>query len=231
MKGRTIFSDRSWLDKKLRMGAGRDPPQIGKPKNKVLSPDRSGVASSGRRSSLSHHLLTHPNWRGAAETLVLLMAVFTVWAHTSWSATIIPADRSRTLWMVLPVMLLGLFMNAALPEAFAGSAWLFVVPLLMINLGRTVWTILSARKAGLYHEHYIRVLIWFVIVTPLWIAGALASPEARLAWWAGAAGVEIVSTSFGHPEPGRRLVNSSPPQPRMRTGRAYMQKPSEQHAG
>lgn len=64
-------------------------------------------------SQLSRHLLTYLSWRGAAETLVMLLAIFAVWFTTSWSATMIRADRSRTRWLVLGVMLLGLFMNAA----------------------------------------------------------------------------------------------------------------------
>jgi hypothetical protein len=38
-------------------------------------------------SQLSDHLLTHLNWLGAAETAVLLVAVFSVWAYTSFEAT------------------------------------------------------------------------------------------------------------------------------------------------
>lgn len=66
-------------------------------------------------SQLSHHLLEHLSWRGTLETLVLLVAVFTVWFTTSWAATIIPVAQSRTRWMVLAVMLLGLFRWCAYP--------------------------------------------------------------------------------------------------------------------
>ncbi len=61
-------------------------------------------------SQLSHHLLHGFSWRGAAETLVMLVAILPVWSYTSWAATMIRADRSRTRWMVLTVMLVGLFM-------------------------------------------------------------------------------------------------------------------------
>src|SRR5436190_9827653 len=61
-------------------------------------------------SQLSHHLLEHLSWRGAVETLVLLRAVFAVWFTTSWSATMIPVNQPRTQWMLLAVMVLGLFM-------------------------------------------------------------------------------------------------------------------------
>jgi low temperature requirement protein LtrA len=156
-------------------------------------------------SQLSRHLLAHLSWRGAAETLVLLLAVLTVWTYTSWAATMIPVVRSSTRRMVLAVMLLGLFMNAALARAFTTSGpWAFVVPLLLIHLGRTAWTIASATDA-VYREHYVRVLIWFLATTPLWIAGAAANAEARVLWWALAAGIELTGTWLAHPIPGRRL--------------------------
>jgi low temperature requirement protein LtrA len=110
-------------------------------------------------SQLSHHWLEHMTWRGAAEALVLLLPVLAAWSYTSWAATLIPANQSATLWMMLSVMALGLFMNASLTQAFTGSGWLFVVPFLVTQLGRTVWTIANAPDA-LYREHFIRVLVW-----------------------------------------------------------------------
>jgi hypothetical protein len=56
-------------------------------------------------SQLSHHLLEHLSWRGAAETLVLLIAVFGIWSGTSFEATLLNIGRSPTQWMLLAVML------------------------------------------------------------------------------------------------------------------------------
>lgn len=125
-------------------------------------------------SQLSHHLLTHLSWRGAAEALVMLLAIFAVWFSTSWTATMIRADQSRTRWLVLGVMLLGLFMNASVTRAFSTSGWAFVVPLLLIQLGRAVWTFVNSPDA-LFRDHYFRVLLWLSATTPLWIAGAAVS--------------------------------------------------------
>jgi low temperature requirement protein LtrA len=155
-------------------------------------------------SQLSHHLLTRLSWRGAAETLVMLLAIFAVWFTTSWSATMIRADQSRTRWLVLAVMLLGLFMNASATRAFTTSGWAFVLPLLLIQLGRTVWTFVSSTDAVL-REHYFRTLLWVVATAPLWIAGAAMSPETRLMWWALAAGIDQIGRWLAHPIPGRRL--------------------------
>jgi low temperature requirement protein LtrA len=123
-------------------------------------------------SQLSQHLLTHLSWRGAAETAVMLLAVFAIWFTTSWSATLVRVDQSRTRWLVLAVMLMGLFMNASVTRAFTTSGWAFIIPLLLIQLGRTVWTLLNSTDAVL-REHYLRTLIWVIATTPLWIAARL----------------------------------------------------------
>ena len=155
-------------------------------------------------SQLSHHLLTHLSWRGVAETLVMALAIFAVWFSTSWSATLIPVDQSRTRWLVFAVMLVGLFMNAAVTRAFTKSGWAFVIPLLMIQLGRAVWALVNSTDA-LFREHYTRTLLWLIATTPLWIAGAAVQPEARVLWWALAASIDQLGRWLAHPVPGRRL--------------------------
>jgi low temperature requirement protein LtrA len=161
-------------------------------------------------SQLSHHLAKHLSWRGAAEVMVMLVAVFTMWSYTSWAAIMISASRPKTRWMILLVMLLGLFMNAAVTKAFTTSGWAFVSPLLLIQFGRTLWTIANA-PSMLYRDHYIRVLVWFVVTLPLWIAGAAATPEDRLLWWAPAAVIELIGTMLAHPLPWRRLQSEGVP--------------------
>jgi low temperature requirement protein LtrA len=95
-------------------------------------------------SQLSHHLLDHLSWRGAAETLVMPIAVFGVWSGTSFEATLLNVGRSQAQWMLLAVMLVGLFMNAAIENAFETGGWAFVVPLLLIQAGRSIMMIVTA---------------------------------------------------------------------------------------
>jgi low temperature requirement protein LtrA len=161
-------------------------------------------------SQLSHYLLDHLSWRGAAETLVMLLAIFGAWFTTSWSATIVRADQSRTRWLILTVMLLGLFMNASVTVAFATSGWAFVIPLLLIQLGRAVWTFVNSTDT-VFRDHYFRVLLWLIATTPLWIAGAAVRPEARVVWWALAAGLDTIGRWLAHPIPGRRLQSENVP--------------------
>ncbi|WP_086667979.1 low temperature requirement protein A [Lentzea kentuckyensis] len=153
---------------------------------------------------LSHQLLAHPTWTGAAQTLVLYLAVFAAWAYTTWAVTLVPAENPRTRRMLLAVMLAGLFMNAAIPRAFDDAGWIFVATYLLIHLGPTVW-LLTVGLDPVNQEHFRRVLVWFAVASPLWLIGASADGNARLAWWAGAIVVELVGTLTAHPFPGRRL--------------------------
>ncbi|MFE7930770.1 low temperature requirement protein A [Streptomyces sp. NPDC057456] len=53
---------------------------------------------------LSHRLLVHPTWTGAAQALVLHLAVYAAWAYTTWAVTLVPAENPRTRRMLLAVM-------------------------------------------------------------------------------------------------------------------------------
>ena len=153
---------------------------------------------------LSHQLLAHPTWTGAAQAVVLYLAVYAAWAYTTWAVTLVPAEDSRTRRMLLAVMLAGLFMNAAIPRAFDEAGWIFVATYLLIHLGPAVW-LLTVGLDPVNQEHFRRVLVWFVVASPLWLVGASADGGARLAWWAGATSVELLGTLTAHPFPGRRL--------------------------
>ena len=166
-------------------------------------------------SQLSHHLLDELSWRGAAETLVLLIAVFGVWSGTSFEATLLNIGRSHAQWTVLAVMLAGLFMNAAIAHAFDTGGWAFVVPLLVIQAGRSILMVVVAPTRTL-REHYARLLCWILATAPLWITGAVVQAEVRLLWWAGAAVIDLAGTWLAHPVPGRALHSENVEQDRTR---------------
>ncbi|MFC9735760.1 low temperature requirement protein A [Streptomyces roseolus] len=153
-------------------------------------------------SQLAHHLVEHLTWRGAAETGVLLIAVFGTWAFTSFEATLLDIDRPRTRFTVITVMGLGLFMNAAISRAFAGNAWMFVVPLLIIMVGVQALAAFTGPSPA-FRRHYQRGLVWTAGSAPLWVVGATQSPEPRLWWWGAAALIDVTGTWLAHPLPGR----------------------------
>ncbi|WP_203906682.1 low temperature requirement protein A [Rhizocola hellebori] len=159
-------------------------------------------------SQLSHHLVEHLSWRGAAQTLVLLIAVCGTWAYTTFEATLLDIRRSSTRWSVVVAMGLGLFMNAAIARAFEDSAWLFVVPLLLILLILIVVSLIRAPDPVM-RGHSQRVLVWMAVYIPLWLVGAAADPGARLWWWGAAALIDMTGTWLGHPVPGHVLRSAN----------------------
>ncbi len=155
-------------------------------------------------SQLSHHLLGHLTWRGAAETVVLLVAVFSVWAATSWSASLPGMGRRAEAIAIVAIMPLGLFMNAALGNAFGDRPWAFMVPFLVCRLGLGLAMLLSA-ATPLLREHFSVQLAWIAGTSVLWCAGAMADAEDRLAWWAAAAVIDVWGSWTAHRLPWRRL--------------------------
>jgi low temperature requirement protein LtrA len=152
---------------------------------------------------LTHHLLEHLTWRGAAETVVMLIAVCGVWAFTTFEVTLLDIERSATMALAIAVMGLGLFMNAGIAHAFSEGPWLFAVPLLLALVGGATYAATTAPSAHL-RGHFVRVLVWFAASAPLWVAGAWSAPEIRLGLWAGAALIDLLGVFTEHPLPGRR---------------------------
>ena len=155
-------------------------------------------------SQLSHFLLEHLSWVGLAESIVLYLAVFWAWAFTTWATSLTDPRRAPVRQMLLVSMLFGLFMNAAIPEAFGEAGWLFVATYLAAQIGRTVW-MLTAGLQPVIHTHFQRALIWQLAASPLWVAGAVIANGARLLPWSLATAVDLAGSLLAHPLPGRRL--------------------------
>ena len=155
-------------------------------------------------SQLSHHLLQYLSWRGATETVVLLVAVFSVWAATSWSASLPGMGRRAEAIAIVAIMPLGLFMNAAVDDAFGDRPWAFVLPFLTCRLGLGLAMLVTADNA-LLREHFRVQLAWIAFTSVLWCIGAAADAEDRLVWWVCAAAIDVWGSWTAHRLPWRRL--------------------------
>ena len=102
-----------------------------------------------------------------------------MWAYTSFEATSRDVERKDTQRMLLAVMFLGLFMNAAIGSAFSSSPWPFAVPYLISLIGPTAVTAIAAGPAELRH-HYRRALVWLAADSDVdFRAPAAAAPPPR----------------------------------------------------
>jgi low temperature requirement protein LtrA len=120
-----------------------------------------------------------------------------------FEATLLHVGRWQAHWMLLAVMLAGLFMNAAIamPSTPEGA---FLIPLLGIQAGRSILMMVAA-STRMLRGHYARLLCWILVTAPLWLAGTTAEAASRLRWWAGAAVMDLAGTWLAHPLPGRVL--------------------------
>jgi low temperature requirement protein LtrA len=155
-------------------------------------------------SQLSEHLLEHLSWRGALETIVLLLAVFGIWSLTSFAASMPGISRRSAVEALFTVLALGLFFNAGITTAFEDQPWLFIVPFLACSIG-VVFFYTFAVSSPRMREHGQSMLLWAIPSTALWIVGAFAEPDARLWWWLVAAVIDLTGAWAAHPVPGRKF--------------------------
>jgi low temperature requirement protein LtrA len=151
---------------------------------------------------LSHHLLEHVDLRTGAETLIMALAVVYAWYMTAWGANWLEPDRLPVRLMLVGLMFASLLMSVGIADAFDGRAWLFVTGYLLLQVARSAFLIVALRGRAL-GEHFVNVLVWELVTGVLWVAGAIADGDARLAFW----GLAVVAAHGGawalHWLPGR----------------------------
>ncbi len=135
-------------------------------------------------TQLSHALLARLTPAGAAQGALLLLAVWWVWIYTSWVTNWLDPERIPVRVALFALMLGGLVLAAALPQAFGPRGLVFAVTYVAMQVGRTVF-FLWALRGGTAHlrRNFQRVLVWLSTSGLLWIGGGLAEGEARFVWW------------------------------------------------
>jgi len=142
-------------------------------------------------TQLSHLLIAHPGVEALAHTLVLGLAVWWVWVDTMWVTNWLDPERVAVRAMLVVLMLLGLLLASAIPEAFGDKGLLFAVCLVTMQVGRTVFTGLAmARHWPENAVNFVRIGAWLSVSGTVWVAGALVE-EHRLALWAVAAAIDV----------------------------------------
>jgi low temperature requirement protein LtrA len=65
-----------------------------------------------------------------------------------------------------------------------------------IQIGRILFFLWAARhERQALRRNFQRILVWLSVAGIFWIAGAIAEPEQRMAWWCTALFIEIISPS------------------------------------
>lgn len=153
-------------------------------------------------TQVSHHLLYHFDLRGALETGLVFLAVWWVWIYTTWVLNRLDPDRFRVRALLFVLMVLGLFLSMAVPQAFGDRGLVFALCFVAMQLGRSLFVLWHARGEGVLARTYQRISLWFVLSGAFWIGGALVEGDMRLVLWAVALGVEYLGPVAGYAVPG-----------------------------
>jgi low temperature requirement protein LtrA len=153
-------------------------------------------------TQLSHYLLGHLDWEGAARTVFLLLVVWWVWIYTTWMANWFDPDAGPVRLVLMGVMLASLLMAVAIPHAFTSEAALFAWAYVVLQVGRNVFIVAVTDRSSAQRRTYMRILVWSVVSAPLWIAGAAAPEGVRVGIWVAALVLDYVAPLVGYWVPG-----------------------------
>lgn len=153
-------------------------------------------------TQLSSVLIQDLTVTGAAETLFLLLAAWWAWIYTTWMTNWFDPETRPVRAILLVGMLASLCGAIAIPHAFAGRAGLFVVGYVGIQLVRNAFTVLATPRGDPLHAPLVRIFVWSVWVSIIWLAGALVEGDARIAVWIAALLLDYTGPLAGHWAPG-----------------------------
>jgi low temperature requirement protein LtrA len=160
---------------------------------------------------LSHELTQHLHWSGAGQTLVLLLAVWSVWTSTIWITDRLDPQWPTVQLLVIVTLLGSLVLAAALPQAFGKYGLIFAGVYIALQIGRILFVAVALRGHEL-QQVARRALGWCGVFALPWIGGALTHGTARGALWTLAIAVENAAYTLDFPAPwGGRVSTWEPP--------------------
>ena len=142
-------------------------------------------------TQLSHGLIAHPGGEALVHTLVLGVAVWWVWVDTMWVTNWLDPERLPVRALLVVLMLLGLVLASAIPEAFGDKGLLFAVMLATMQVGRSLFTTVAMGRVWPENAvNFVRITTWVAVSGAVWVAGGVVE-EHRLALWAVAAAIDV----------------------------------------
>ncbi|SCG65427.1 Low temperature requirement protein LtrA [Micromonospora echinaurantiaca] len=157
---------------------------------------------------LSLVLLDRMHWSGAAETLLLLLAVLWVWDATSSVSYTFDPRHSAIQAVVIGCMFGSLVMAAAIPEAFGAHGLVFAGAYVAVHVGRSLLVVIISRGDE-RQRLQVRLTLWYGVSAVPWLAGAVVQGWPRGVLWALALAVNITAFWIGWPVPRLGRANAS----------------------
>lgn len=148
-------------------------------------------------TQLSHYLLHHLSWLGFLQEMILWFAVWLAWQHTTWVTNWFDPETRSIRILLFVLMIIGMIMAAAIPEAYNGRGYIFAFCYVAIQLGRTISIVSILDKHHHLSLNFKRILGWFCITAVFWIAGAFNEGWPRIILWLIGVLCDYTSPMFG----------------------------------
>src|SRR5918994_2041000 len=126
-------------------------------------------------TQLTHHLLENLTLRGAGETLLLTLAVWIAWIHTTWTTNYFDREARPVRLMLIGLMLASVIMSASIPGAFDDRGLAFAIALWAVavaldylvmwvgfqlpRLGRSRTTDYTIAGSHMAHRNYLFIIV------------------------------------------------------------------------
>jgi low temperature requirement protein LtrA len=153
-------------------------------------------------TQLSHGLVEHLTWTGAAQTLFLLLVVWWAWVYTTWMANWLDPDTGGVRLILLAGMLASLLMAIAIPEAFGDRALLFAAAYTALQVVRNGFIAWASPPGSRLRLTFVGILSWSVAVGVLMIGGAVAPEPWMVALWLVALALDYLGPAARYWVPG-----------------------------
>jgi low temperature requirement protein LtrA len=137
---------------------------------------------------------------GLGRTLLLFLALWLIWSHTTWITSRYEPERSIIQAVVVGTMFASLVMAVTLPRGMEERALPFAVAYLVVMVVRPL-VIAAALRGHPRRLVAFRLAAWAAATAPLWLVGALGPDRLRLPLWAAALAVDYLAWALGWPLP------------------------------
>lgn len=148
-------------------------------------------------TQLSHYLLHNLTWIGFLQQVILWFAIWLAWQHTVWFTNWFNPDKRQVRILLFSTMIVGLIMTSSIPNAFTDRGLIFAGCYVVMQIGRTLFILLTLGRKHQISANYERIFGWFCITAIFWIVGAFHEGYTRMLFWAIAVLLDYTSPMFG----------------------------------
>ncbi|MCW3817769.1 low temperature requirement protein A [Micromonospora sp. DR5-3] len=138
---------------------------------------------------------------GGGKTLLLLLALYTVWQGTAWTTSRYDPYRFGLQLVVIIALVGSMIMGVAIPRAFRAAGLAFAVAYVVTQVSRPL---ILLTTLGRHHNRglKLRMLITYCATAVLWLVGAFLPTNPRTVLWTVALAIEYLAGRTGWPVPG-----------------------------